>query len=98
METVYVLQGLKTGGRVFINSAHKRELSGFSSCNVDLTSIALKENLIVAGAPILNTPVLGALAKMGIVSVDSAKMAISETFSDERNVKAAEAAYKEMSA
>lgn len=98
METVDVLQGLKTGGRVFINSTHKRELSGFSSCNVDLTGIALKENLTVAGAPILNTPVLGALAKMGIVSVDSAKMAISEMFSDERNVKAAEAAYKEMSA
>ena len=66
--------------------------------NVDLTGIALKENLVVSGSPILNTPVIGALAKMGIVSVDSAKKAIREMFSDERNVKAAEAAYREMSA
>jgi pyruvate ferredoxin oxidoreductase gamma subunit len=51
---------------------------------------------VVAGSPILNTPVLGALAKMGIITADSAKKAIREMFSDERNVKAAEAAYKEI--
>jgi pyruvate ferredoxin oxidoreductase gamma subunit len=50
----------------------------------------------VAGSPILNTPVIGALAKMGIVSRESAKLAISEMFSDDRNVKAAEAAYQEL--
>jgi pyruvate ferredoxin oxidoreductase gamma subunit len=98
METVDVLHGLKKGGRVFINSAHRQEFSGYSTSNVDLTGIALKEKLVVAGNPILNTPVLGALAKMGIISVDSAKTAIREMFSDERNVKAAEAAYQEMSA
>jgi len=96
MDVVDVLQGLKTGGKVLINSAHAREFPGFSSGHVDLTGIALKEKLVVAGSPILNTPVLGALAKMGIISVDSAKAAIREMFSDERNVKAAEAAYKEM--
>ena len=68
------------------------------SSNVDLTGIALKENLVVSGSPILNTPVIGALAKMGIVSAGSAKTAIKEMFSDERNVKAADAAYQEMSA
>jgi pyruvate ferredoxin oxidoreductase gamma subunit len=52
---------------------------------------------VVAGSPILNTPVLGALAKMGIISFDSAKKSIREMFTDERNVKAAEAAYTEMS-
>ncbi|MEN6396028.1 MAG: 2-oxoacid:acceptor oxidoreductase family protein [Methanoregula sp.] len=98
METVDVLHGLKKGGRVFINSAHRQEFSGYSTSNVDLTGIALKEKLVVAGNPILNTPVLGALAKMGIISVDSAKTAIREMFTDERNVKAAEAAYQEMSA
>jgi pyruvate ferredoxin oxidoreductase gamma subunit len=40
--------------------------------------------------------VLGALAKMGIISVDSAKKSIREMFSDERNVRAAEAAYREV--
>ncbi|HSQ94065.1 MAG TPA: 2-oxoacid:acceptor oxidoreductase family protein [Methanoregula sp.] len=98
MDVVDVLQGLKPGGKVFVNSQQKKEFAGYASGNVDLTGIALKENLVVSGSPILNTPVIGALAKMGIVSVDSAKKAIREMFTDERNVKAAEAAYREMSA
>jgi pyruvate ferredoxin oxidoreductase gamma subunit len=96
MDVVDVLQGLKSGGKVLVNSQQKREFAGFSSGYVDLTGIALKENLVVSGSPILNTPVIGALAKMGIVSADSAKKAIREMFTDERNVKAAETAYKEM--
>ena len=98
MDTVDVLHGLKKGGRIFINSAGKREFAGFECRNVDLTGIALRENLVVSGSPILNTPVLGALAKMGIITAESGKLAIREMFSDERNVKAADAAYKEMSA
>jgi pyruvate ferredoxin oxidoreductase gamma subunit len=98
MDTVDVLHGLKKGGRIFVNSAGKREFSGFECSNVDLTGIALRENLVVSGSPILNTPVIGALAKMGIISAESGKLAIREMFSDERNVKAADAAYKEMSA
>ena len=98
MDIVDVLQGLKTGGRVLVNSQQKKVFSGYSSSNVDLTGIALRENLVVSGSPILNTPVIGALAKMGIVSVDSAKKAIREMFSDERNVKAAETSYQEINA
>jgi len=98
MDVVDVLQGLKRGGKILINSLQKKEFPGFTSGNVDLTGIALKENLIVSGSPILNTPVMGALAKMGIVSADSAKKAIREMFADERNVKAAETAYREMDA
>ena len=98
MDVVDVLQGLKTGGKILVNSQQKKEFAGFVSSNVDLTGIALKESLVVSGSPILNTPVIGALARQGIVTVDSAKKAIREMFSDERNVKAAEAAYKEMSA
>jgi pyruvate ferredoxin oxidoreductase gamma subunit len=96
MDVVDVLNGLKKGGNVLVNSAHKQEFPGFKTYHVDLTGIALRENLVVAGSPILNTPVLGALAKMGICSVDSVKTAIREMFSDERNVKAADAAYKEL--
>ena len=98
MDVVDVLQGLKSGGRVFVNSANPWEFKGFTAGHVDLTGIALRENLVVAGSPILNTPVIGALAKIGIVSVDSAKKSIREMFTDERNVKAAETAYREMSA
>ena len=98
MDVVDVLQGLKAGGKVLVNSQQKKDYAGYVSSNVDLTGIALKENLVVSGSPILNPPVIGALARMGIVSVDSAKKAIREMFTDERNVKAAEAAFRELSA
>ena len=97
MDVVDVLSGLKEGGKVLVNSRQPKEFAGFSSASVDLTGISLKENLVVSGSPILNTPVIGALAKMGIVSADSAMKAIGEMFSDERNIKAAKAAYQEMS-
>ncbi len=96
MDVVDVLHGLKDGGRVLLNATHPGDQKGHKTYVVDLTGIALKENLVVAGSPILNTPVLGALAKIGIISPDSAKKAISEMFSDERNVRAADAAYKEL--
>lgn len=96
MEVVDVLHGLKPDGRVLINSAVPHKFPGHGSFHVDLTGIALAEELVVAGSPILNTPVLGALAKLGIITPESAKTAIREMFSDERNVRAAEAAYREM--
>ncbi|MDD1685369.1 2-oxoacid:acceptor oxidoreductase family protein [Methanoregula sp.] len=98
MLTVDVVHGLKTGGRILINSTHKKEFAGYITNNVDLTGIALRENLVVAGSPILNTPVIGALAKTGIISADSAKSAIRGMFADERNIRAAEAAYAEAGA
>jgi len=96
MDVVDVLQGIKENGTVLLNSAKPHDTKGHKTYEVDLTGIALRENLVVAGSPILNTPVLGALAKMGIITMGSAKKAISEMFTDERNVKAAEAAFREM--
>ena len=96
MDVVDVFQGLKPDGKVVINATGTREVAGHATYSVDLTGIALSLDLVVAGSPILNTPVLGALAKMGIVSMDSIKMAISEMFTDDRNVRAAEAAYQEL--
>lgn len=96
METVDVLHGLKKGGTIFINSTRAPDFTGFKSYHLDLTGIALKENLVLAGSPLLNTPVLGALAKIHIITMDSAKKAIAEIFSDERNIKATNAAYREM--
>jgi len=96
MEVVDVLHGLKSGGKVLINGTNTEKIHGAPAYAVDLTGIALAEKLVIAGSPILNTPVLGALAKMGIISVDSAKKAIREMFTDERNVRAAEAAYQEL--
>jgi len=64
MDVVDVLQGLKEDGTVLLNSAHALEGCGATCRHVDLTGIALAKNLVIAGSPILNTPVLGALAKM----------------------------------
>ena len=93
---VDVLGGLKTGGTILINSAHKKGYPGFITYTIDLTGIALREDLVIAGSPILDTPLLGAIARIGIISQDSAKKAITELFTDERNVKAADAAYREI--
>ncbi|MBC7110010.1 MAG: 2-oxoacid:acceptor oxidoreductase family protein [Archaeoglobi archaeon] len=100
MESVNVLEGLKENGIVFVNTKDEeiaRKLKGDSRrvffC--DITGISLSLNLTVSGAPILNTPVLGALAKAGLFSMDAVRKAIREMFpKDERNVEAAEMAYE----
>lgn len=96
MNMVDVLQGIREGGEVLINSPHKQEMGNHKVYNIDLTGIALSLDLVVAGNPILNTPLLGALAKIGLVSRESVREAISETFSDERNATAALKAYEEL--
>lgn len=96
MDVVDVLEGLKADGTVLLNSGHPVAGCNGTCRHVDLTGIALAQNLVVAGSPILNTPVLGALAKMGIVTLPSVEQAIREMFADERNVKVARAAYEEL--
>ncbi|MDE4908703.1 2-oxoacid:acceptor oxidoreductase family protein [Methanogenium marinum] len=96
MQLVDVLNGIKPEGKVFINSQGGTEVEGHQTYPVDLTSISLSLDLVLAGNPILNTPLIGAIAKMGIISQDSAKQVIAETFRDERNVEAALRAYEEL--
>jgi len=97
MDTVNVLDGLKEGGSIFINTHEEVSFpAGFKVYKADLTGIALRENLVVAGSPILNTPVIGALAKLGLFSRESGVKAINDTFADPRNTSAAKAAYEEV--
>jgi len=96
MDVVDVLQGLKEGGRVLLNGSGVTDMKGFKTYSVDLTSIALRIGLVVAGSPILNTPVLGALAKMNIITMESARSAIAEMFHDTKNIQAAEEAFREV--
>lgn len=97
IDLVDVLDGLKPDGKVFVNAPSVPDsMQGHQGYAVDLTGIALKANLIVAGSPILNTPVIGALSKMGLFSRESAKTAITEMFADERNLNAAMMAYEEL--
>lgn len=97
IDLVDVFEGLKPDGKVLLNAtAVPEKAKGYNVNYVDLTGIALKTDLIVAGSPILNTPVIGALAKMGLFSRESASAAINEMFSDERNLKAALMAFEEL--
>ncbi|KAF5039934.1 NADH-dependent phenylglyoxylate dehydrogenase subunit gamma [anaerobic digester metagenome] len=95
MDVIDVFAGLKEGGAVLINTTEPPSIEGHPVHAVDLTGIALRLNLVVAGSPILNTPVLGALARIGLVSKEAALEAIAETFADPRNVEAAKATYEE---
>lgn len=97
IDLVNVFDGLKPDGKVLINApAVPDAAKQYQTFTVDLTGIALKTNLVVAGSPILNTPVIGALAKMGLFSRESARSAIAEMFADERNLNAAMMAYEEL--
>ncbi len=97
MDTVNVLDGLKEGGSIFINTHDDVDFpAGFKVYKADLTGIALREKLVVAGSPIVNTPVIGALAKLGLFTRESGVKAITETFADPRNTAAAKAAFEEV--
>jgi pyruvate ferredoxin oxidoreductase gamma subunit len=93
---VKVLKGLKPHGAVLVNSGHPVMLDHLKVHRVDLTGIALDENLVIAGEPVLDTPVLGAIARLGVISLESATKAIAGMFPDPRNVTAAERAYREV--
>ena len=64
--------------------------------SLDATGIALDLGLTVAGTPVLNTPILGALAKLGLVKQSSLKKAIKKIYSDPKNIRAAEIAYAQV--
>ncbi len=64
--------------------------------SLDATGIALDLGLTVAGTPVLNTPMLGALAKLGLVKQSSLKKAIKKIYSDPKNIRAAEIAYAQV--
>ncbi|WP_423792208.1 pyruvate ferredoxin oxidoreductase subunit gamma [Methanocaldococcus indicus] len=97
---VNILEGLKKDGVVVINTVKKKDELNLDFENVytiDATKIALD----VLGVPIVNTAMIGALAGITkIVSLDGIKKAIYNRFPEklaEKNYKAAEIAYKEVS-
>lgn len=98
MDLVDVTEGLKPGGLLVVNTSHHRKCpqGNFKVAKVNVTDIALSTGLMLSGNPILNTPILGALAKLGIVKLDSVEAAIKEMFSDDKNVRAAREAYEKV--
>lgn len=98
LDLVNVTDGIKPGGLLIVNTSDLARIpkGDFKVATVNVTDIALKTGLVLSGNPILNTPILGALAGLGIVRLDSALAAIKETFSDERNLNAAKEAYEKV--
>ena len=99
---VDVASGIKPSGMIFVNSDRDGGDFHFNSeartVTLDVTSIALKHGLGTSTAPIVNTAVLGAFARIsGEVGLEALLAAIREMApaKPEENAMAAEEAYKE---
>ncbi|MFH1100541.1 MAG: 2-oxoacid:acceptor oxidoreductase family protein [Methanobacteriota archaeon] len=65
---VDVLKGLKKQGIVLINTTKKPQDFKFSTqytvATVDATEIAIKNDILVGGIPVVNTPILGSIPRI----------------------------------
>ncbi|MCE4599429.1 MAG: 2-oxoacid:acceptor oxidoreductase family protein [Desulfurococcales archaeon] len=99
---VDVTHGLKDNGVIVVNSESCSivDRGNYELYIVDANKIAEELGLVISGWHVVNTSMLGALAKAsGIVSLDSIIKAIANRFKGDladRNSKAVERAYKEV--
>ena len=103
MRTINVTAGLKPDGLLLVNTdlAPDKVPTGFKGrvATIDATEIALTHGLGTKAMPIVNTAVLGALARAsGIVGLESVRKAVFEFVpaKQEANRRAAEAAYEQV--
>ena len=96
LTSVDVTEGLKKTGLLLVNGQGRRrrtEYEGFRVVKVDATKMAVKLGLVVAGFAVVNTVMLGALARATkIVTIESVQAAIMERWPDRTGEKNAEAA------
>lgn len=102
---VPLADGLKDGGKIIINSTKEPAEFTFPDAKdphiytADCSSIALKYRLGSQESPIINTTILGAVAKAtGLVQIDSVVKAIQERIpiKPEENAKAAREAFEQL--
>jgi 2-oxoacid:acceptor oxidoreductase gamma subunit (pyruvate/2-ketoisovalerate family) len=104
MDVVDVLKGLKSGGKILINTRKKPKEFDFSNkynvSTVDATGIALKYDILVGGIPVVNTPILGAVPKiLDRVTLKSIQKTIRGKWKEElanKNTKATQDAYNQV--
>jgi pyruvate ferredoxin oxidoreductase gamma subunit/2-oxoisovalerate ferredoxin oxidoreductase gamma subunit len=103
LESIDLTFGLKPGGWILINGpelpAHLNSWSAFKLALVDATHIALNNGLGTRTHPIVNTPMMGALARvLGMPSMEAISKAIQREVPSKpkANLKAAEMAYEEV--
>jgi len=99
-ELVNVLDGLRPGGAILINSPEKPSIKGgFKVCYVDAVGIALRHNLVLSGWALVNMPIVGALAKILGVPIEAVEESIKERIEGrvgELNAVAAREAFNEV--
>ncbi|MCK5147703.1 2-oxoacid:acceptor oxidoreductase family protein [bacterium] len=102
---VPLTDGLQPNGKIIINTQRKPEEFDFSGTEnpsvytVDCSSIALKHGLGSEAAPIVNTAILGAVAKAtGLVGIDSIAESIMEKIpvKQEKNAEAARESFAQL--
>lgn len=88
LKLINITEELKDGGYLIVNaSVLPEELKPFNTIIIDATSLAVKHKLGSARDPIINTGLLGAFAKLNIVSFESLLEVIEERFSgDEKKL------------
>jgi pyruvate ferredoxin oxidoreductase gamma subunit/2-oxoisovalerate ferredoxin oxidoreductase gamma subunit len=103
IEATNVTTGLRPGGVVLINTTKKPAefpaLKSWRVACVDASAIALKHRLGTPSQPIVNTAILGAVAKItGLVGIDSICAAIQEEvpIKPEANAAAARLAFDQV--
>jgi len=101
LESTDVTAGVKEGGVIIINSRKKPDEFEFSArfrvAAVDAAGISIARGLLVSGIPALNTPMLGAIARMtDYVTLESVQEVIRQQWkgaAGEANAAAAKEAY-----
>ena len=99
---VDILGKVRTGGLVIINTTqpadHFQVSAEIGLATVDAAGVSLKQYLIKEGAPVVNTPMLGAFAKAsGMVSLENLEKALRGKLSREavfKNFASVKAAYE----
>ena len=102
LDVVDVMGQARKGAVVVINTQLAPEAFCLNGCGdvatVDATGIAIDHHLIKEGAPVINTPLLGALAKAtGLVSLDNLGRALKAKLSKgavSKNFAAVQSAYE----
>jgi len=103
LDLVDVIEGMKEEGIVIINTRKLPKdinLSGKRIATVDATGVALELGLLVAGLPVVNTPMLGAFAKAtDEVKLESVLQVIKDQWkgaAGEKNANGATLAYERL--
>lgn len=96
-----VISGLKEGGNIVANQKQMQGINNYRLFIIDATRIAVENGLVVAGWAVVNTAMLGAIARvLGSISKDAVEKVVRMRWGGDlgdRNIHAALQAFEEVS-